>query len=74
MRDQLQERLTQLEEEYEKGQTVLRKAELERLQLEQTLLRIEGAMTVVRELLGESASATEPAENGVGEREMVRVP
>lgn len=70
MKEQLQERLTQLEQEYEKGQTVLRKAENERLQLEQTLIRIEGAMTVLRELLGEAPAS---AENGVGEPEMAEV-
>ena len=70
MKEQLQERLAQLEREYETGQTVLRKAELERMQLEQTLIRIEGAMTVLRELLGESSAA---ADNGAGEPEMIRV-
>jgi predicted nuclease with TOPRIM domain len=70
VKEQLQERLAQLEQEYEKGQTVLRKAELERMQLEQTLIRIEGAMTVLRELLGETPA---PAEDGVGDPEMVRV-
>jgi hypothetical protein len=49
---ELEERLRSLEEEYEMGQRMLREAELQRIHLEQTLVRIDGAMTLLRELLG----------------------
>jgi predicted nuclease with TOPRIM domain len=58
-REDLETRLRSLEEEFDKGQKMLRDVELQRVQLEQTLVRIEGAMTVLRELL-------EPSRNGAG--------
>lgn len=51
MKDQLQERLKQLQSEYEAGQKMLADLEAKRVQLTQTLLRIEGAMQVIREIL-----------------------
>ena len=66
MRDKLEARLAALGEEYDKGQTMLREAELQRAQLEQTLIRIDGAMQVLRELLSEEAA--DPADGSQVER------
>ncbi len=62
-REALQERLRGLEEEYEKGQRMLREAELQRAQLEQTVVRIEGAMAVLRELLDGSPNGAVTVES-----------
>jgi len=53
MEEQLRARLAQLDEEFEKGQEMLRDAELQQRQLTETLLRISGARQVLLELLGE---------------------
>jgi hypothetical protein len=58
VREQLEARLAVLTEELEKGQTMLREAELRRAELEQTLIRIDGARQVLLELL--SANGSEP--------------
>jgi hypothetical protein len=55
-REELRERLRTLEEEYDKGQRMLRENELQRVQLEQTVVRIDGAMAVLRELLDGSTN------------------
>lgn len=51
MNNRLEERLKQLQSEYEAGQKMLADLEAKRVQLTQTLLRIEGAMQVIREIL-----------------------
>lgn len=51
MNNRLEERLKQLQSEYEAGQKMLADLEAKRAQLTQTLLRIEGAMQVIREIL-----------------------
>ncbi len=51
MNNRLEERLKQLQSEYEAGQKLLADLEAKRAQLTQTLLRIEGAMQVIREIL-----------------------
>jgi hypothetical protein len=56
VKSDLEGRLRALRDEYDKGQRMLRDLELQRAQLEPTLIRIEGAMTLLQELLG--------AENG----------
>jgi hypothetical protein len=60
MRDTLRERLRTLESEHETGQKMLADLDEKRQNLTKTLLRIEGAMEVLRELLaretGENAS------------------
>ena len=56
--DKLKARLEQLQEEFDAGQTMLREAEARQRQLTETLLRISGAMQVLRELLGEDAAET----------------
>ena len=54
MREQLEVRLKELEGEFEKGQSMLREAERQRAELEATLLRIDGAITALRELIAEA--------------------
>ena len=61
MREQLEVRLKELEGEFEKGQSMLREAERQRAELEATLLRIDGAITALRELIAE-ANGTAPGE------------
>jgi len=62
--DQVRARLEALGQEFERGQAMLRDVEAQRAQLGETLLRISGAMRVLRELLGE-AQVDEPAANGI---------
>ena len=49
MIDRLNKRLYQLQQDYEKGQAQLEKLDMERKQLYETLLRISGAMQVLKE-------------------------
>ena len=51
MERHMEERLRALDSEYEKGQQVLAELDTRRTQLTQTLLRIDGARQVLRELL-----------------------
>jgi septal ring factor EnvC (AmiA/AmiB activator) len=53
VREQLETRLKALEQEFEKGKTLLQQAERERAELEATLLRLDGAITALREALAE---------------------
>lgn len=66
MRAQLEQRVTQLESEYQAGQTMLADLDAQRADLQQTLLRISGAIQVLKELLDTTpANGTptpEPAE------------
>ena len=55
MQEQMEARLASLKEEFEKGQGMLRDAELQRAQLAETLVRISGAIQVLEELLGRPA-------------------
>lgn len=57
MREQLEARLQALEEEFEKGRTMLQEAEQQRAALEATMLRIEGAITALREVLQEAEAS-----------------
>ncbi|HVP54606.1 MAG TPA: hypothetical protein VMU45_06365 [Candidatus Eisenbacteria bacterium] len=50
-RQQLQERLDSLQKEFEIGQTRLKELEKEEAYVRETLLRISGAMQVLKELL-----------------------
>jgi predicted nuclease with TOPRIM domain len=59
MKDQLEERLKGLQGEYEAGQKMLAELDARRQNLTSTLLRIEGAMQVLREVLGQGASSPE---------------
>jgi uncharacterized coiled-coil protein SlyX len=54
MREQLEQRITELEAEQEKGQHMLADLDTRRAELQQTLLRISGAIQVLGELLSGS--------------------
>ncbi len=51
MREQLEARLLELEQEFEIGEQRLRDVDLEQARLRETLLRMSGAIQVLRELL-----------------------
>ena len=51
MKAQLEKRLTDLKSEFEAGQQMLADLEKKRTELQNTLLRISGAMQVIKELL-----------------------
>lgn len=52
----VEERLRELDSEYAKGQKMLEELDARRTNLTQTLLRIDGARQVLRELLAGSAA------------------
>ncbi|MGH3925680.1 MAG: hypothetical protein ACRDTT_22945, partial [Pseudonocardiaceae bacterium] len=52
MQDQLEKRVAELENEYRAGQEMLAELDAKRADLHQTLLRISGAIQVLKELLG----------------------
>lgn len=62
MQDQLRARLEQLQGEYQKGQEELRKLEVQQAALQQTLLRISGAIQVLTELLDQPQGAAGPTD------------
>jgi hypothetical protein len=62
MKETLEQRLSALQQEYETGQKMLADLDAKRANLTQTLLRIEGAIQVLRELL--EPDATKPLPNG----------
>lgn len=51
MREQLNERLSQLKSEFESGQKVLRELEVRQQDVRDTMLRIGGAIQVLEEML-----------------------
>jgi predicted nuclease with TOPRIM domain len=51
LREQLQQRLEELKQEFETGQTRLRELEMQEARLRETLLRISGAIQVLEETL-----------------------
>jgi len=57
MRDQLEQRISELKAEQEKGQHMLTDLDTRRAELQQTLLRISGAVQVLEELLAGSGSS-----------------
>jgi uncharacterized coiled-coil protein SlyX len=57
MRDQLQKRVAELTAEYATGQQMLADLDAKRADLQQTLLRISGAVQVLTELLAEPEAA-----------------
>lgn len=61
MRSQLQTRITELESEFAAGQTMLADLDSKRADLHETLLRITGAIQVLKELLA-SEPTQDPAE------------
>ena len=59
MRDQMEQRLEDLKHEYEAGQKMLADLEQKKMNLQQTMLRISGAIQVLEEML--AADAPVPA-------------
>jgi uncharacterized coiled-coil protein SlyX len=51
MRVQLEKRVAELESEYQAGQNMLADLDAQRADLQQTLLRISGAIQVLKEIL-----------------------
>jgi hypothetical protein len=61
MRETIEERLGQLKKEFQKGQLRLEELAQQRIQTEQTMLRIEGAIRLSEDLLSEQdPAASEP--------------
>lgn len=56
MKERLEERLAELRKEFESGQKMLADLDNQRANLQQTILRISGAIQVLEELLGAEAS------------------
>jgi predicted nuclease with TOPRIM domain len=66
LRQRLEERLSALEAEFDTGQKMLAELEARQASLRETLLRLVGAITVLKEEL--AASDGQPAEGSVSER------
>ncbi len=58
MKEQLEQRLQELRKEFESGQKVLADLENRKTEIQNTLLRISGAMQVLEELLGQKTEST----------------
>lgn len=54
MKDKLEQRLQELKTEYESGQAMLADLEAQQASLRSTLLRINGAIQVLEEILNET--------------------
>jgi predicted nuclease with TOPRIM domain len=63
MKEQLATRLQNLKQEYETGQKMLADTEMKRAELQNTLLRISGAIQVLEEMLANNEPSP-VAENG----------
>jgi prefoldin subunit 5 len=63
MREQVEQRVSELKAEHQKGQQMLAELEAKEADLRQTLLRISGAIQVLEELL----TAAEPSAANGGE-------
>lgn len=59
MREQLDRRLAELKSEFETGQARLRDLNQQQAHIQETLLRISGAIQVLEELIGEQPSDTD---------------
>lgn len=70
MQEQIQARLEELKEELEIGQAELQKVEMQRTYLRETMLRIEGAMHALRELLAEGQQPGGQNGSATGENEI----
>ena len=58
MKEQLEKRLTELKSEFEAGQKMLADLEKKRTELENTMLRISGAIQVIEEMLAQDGNET----------------
>lgn len=67
MREQLKQRLTELKNEFETGQTMLAELQAKQAGLKETLLRISGAIQVLEEVLAVDEHTPQPATAAVGE-------
>lgn len=65
MREQLEQRRAQLETEHTKGQQMLAEMRQQCTTLEQTLLRISGAIQLCNEVLTQPAAAETEVDHGV---------
>jgi predicted nuclease with TOPRIM domain len=70
MKEQLTQRLAELKAEYESGHQMLAELEAREANLNETLLRISGAIQVLEELLGANVEA-QPSGNGATQPEEV---
>jgi hypothetical protein len=61
MRQQLEARLAELEQEFATGAQKLRELETEQARLRDAMLRIDGAMQVLREMIARDERAPEDA-------------
>ena len=59
MREQIENRLSELRAEFEVGQKVMTELDIRQANLRSTLLRIGGAMQVLEELLGEKKGSSD---------------
>ena len=57
MKDQLQQRLNELKSEFEAGQRMMADLDAKRANLQESMLRISGAIQVLEEELAKSAQA-----------------
>ena len=64
MKEQLTERLEKLKGEFESGQKMLADVEMKRADLQNTLLRISGAIQVLEELLADGGTAAKGGDEG----------
>ena len=74
MKEQLEQRLQQLKQEFESGQQMLAELAQRQQTLEETLLRISGAMQVIEEELTKATAESineVPTSNGAEERAVV---
>jgi len=60
MKTQIETRLQELKTEFETGQKMLAEIEQKKINLEQTLLRISGAIQVLEEMLASEQSSPDP--------------
>lgn len=61
MKEQMQERIEQLTEEYRSGETMMAELDRKRTELQATMLRISGALQVLQELVGPTPAAEDEA-------------
>lgn len=66
MKQQLEQRLKELNAEFEAGQKALADMEFKQTNLRNTLLRISGAMQVLQEELGKKNKSNDAVEDRIG--------